>query len=267
MKKLVALMIPVPLLASLFAACSSDDTAQTPDASADVTPDKKPIGTDSAPPDAASGCAPADISTFKPTWVPPNDPQPTACSDKQINDYFANCYDATTSNNTACSNWLKANAACNKCMITADTAAKYAALISSEGVTTANIGGCIALKDGDKSDTGCGAKYLAAFECGRAACADNCPIPSGDNAAFKAYQACLTTAAKGVCKTYEAAKCKSADAGDAIDYCLNTPTGFEDFFKSIGAVFCGGYPAGTDAGTDAASDASDASADAPDDGG
>lgn len=271
MKKLVALMIPLPLLVGLVAACSSEDPAQPPDASVDVTPDKKPIGNDVVAPDAGSGCVPGDVSTFKPEWKLPNDPQPTACSDTQINDYYSKCFDSVTSKTTDCSAWQKPapNVTCAKCMVSLETAAKYAALISSDGVTTANIGGCIALKDGDKTDQGCGAKYLASFQCARAACADNCPIPAGDNAAFTAYTKCTAAAAKTVCKTYEAAKCKSTDAGDAIDYCLNSPKGFEDFFKSIGAVFCGGYVV-TDAGTDAASDAgpADASpADAADGGG
>lgn len=263
MKKLVSLLIPLPLLAGLFIACSSDDTAQPgADASTDVVADKKAPPPSDAADVGVTACAPADISTFAPTWIPPLDAQPTACSQTQISDFYAKCF-SSTQNSTDCSNWVKANATCDKCMITADTATKYAALISSDGVTTANIGGCIALLDGNKTDQGCGAKYLAAFQCGRAACADACPIPAGDNAAFTAYQNCTKKAATTVCKTYEAAKCKSGDAGDAIDRCLNTPTNFEGYFKDLGAVFCGGYIS-NDAGTDAASDAS---TDAPADGG
>jgi len=90
MKKLVALMIPLPLVVGLLAACSSDDTAQPgTDASTDVTSDKKVPPTDAPVVDAGPGCVPGDISTFTPTWIPPNDPQPTACTDTQINDYFA----------------------------------------------------------------------------------------------------------------------------------------------------------------------------------
>jgi len=261
MKKLVALMIPLPLLAAVFVvACSSDDTAQPgTDASTDVVSDKKVPPPSDAADVAVSTCAPADVSTFTPSWIPPVAPQPTACSQTQIGDFYSKCFDATTSNTTDCTNWEKANATCDKCMVTADTATKYGALISSTGVTTANIGGCIALLDGNATDQGCGAKYLAAFQCGQAACADACPIPAGDNAAFKAYTSCLSKAATTVCKTYEAAKCKSADAGDAIDRCLNTPTDFQSYFIDIGAVFCGGFVA-TDAGTDAATDAGPADA-------
>ena len=248
MKKLAALMMPLPLLAGLFVACSSDDTAQPGvDASADVVSDKKVPPPADAADVGVSTCAPAPVTAFVPEWIPPIAAQPQACSQTQLNDYYAKCYDSTTSNNTDCGAWLKppANVACGKCMVTADTATKYAALISSDGVTTANIGGCIALLDGDVSATGCGAKYLAAFQCGRAACADACPIPNGDNAAFKAYTACTAAAKKTVCKTYEAATCKSGDAGDAIDRCLNNgrdpadPSHYDDGFAASCVSYTG----------------------------
>lgn len=254
MKKLVAFLVPLALAGGVFIACSDTPPDTTP--TTDAAIDKKPIVTDTGTPDVVvSTCKPGDVSTFKPEWIVPNDIQPNACSAQEIDDYYSKCYDTNTSNTTACSAFTKASAPCVKCMVTVSTATKWGALISTDGVITANIGGCIALKDGDKTATGCGAKYQATYQCGLAACETNCPVTSDDPKSFPAYQKCLSDAKKTVCKTYEDAKCKSAAPGDAIDLCQDSPSGFADYFVTMGKVFCGGYASdggAPDSGSDAA---------------
>ncbi len=269
MKKLVAFLAPLAFAAGLVAACS-DTPTDTPTPSNDAAIDKKPISNDTGTPDVAqSTCKPGDISAFKPEWIPPNPVNPTACSAQEITDYYAKCYDATTSTTQACTAFQNAAKNCVKCMVTVSTATKWGALISTDGVITANIGGCIALKEGDVTANGCGAKYQATYQCGLAACEANCPILSDDNnVSFKAYQKCLSDAKKTVCKTYEDAKCKSTAPGDAVDLCQDQAQGFQDYFTIMGTVFCGGYTSDggvSDAGSDASSSdasSSDASSDA-----
>jgi hypothetical protein len=264
MKKLVAFLAPLAIAAGLVVACS-DTPTDTPTPVQDAAADKKPISNDTGTPDVAvSTCKPGDISTFKPEWIPPNPVNPTACSAQEITDYYAKCYDSTTSTTQACTAFQNAAKNCVKCMVTLSTATKWGALISTDGVITANIGGCIALKDGDVTANGCGAKYQATYQCGLAACEANCPVTSDDPKSFPAYQKCLSDAKKTVCKTYEDAKCKSTTPGDAVDTCQDTAQGFQDYFTIMGKVFCGGYA--SDGG---ASDggSSDAASDAPSDAG
>lgn len=253
MKKIAAFLLPFTIAAGLAVACS-DTPTDTP--AVDAGTDKKVITQDTGAPDVpVSTCAPGDVSKFTPEFIPPVPANPSACSAQEIDDFYSKCYDSTTSNTTACSAFNKASASCVKCMVTVSTATKWGALISTDGVVTANIGGCIAIKDGNLAADGCGAKYEAAYQCGLAACETNCPIVSDDNgASFKAYQTCLSNARKGVCKKFEDAKCKSAAPGDAVDLCQDTASNFGDYFHIMGTVFCGGYASdggAPDAGSDA----------------
>ncbi|CAN5611383.1 hypothetical protein BH09MYX1_BH09MYX1_44470 [soil metagenome] len=265
MKKFAAFLVPLAMAGGLVVACSDTPVDTTPVQDAAI--DKKIVNNDTGAPDTGPiiTCKPGDVSAFKPEWILPNDVQPGACSTTELTDYYAKCYDNTTSNTTACTAFGKASAACTKCMVSVSTATKYGALISTTGVVNANIGGCIALKDGDKSATGCGAKYQAAYQCGLAACEENCPIANDDNnVSFAAYQKCLTTARTGVCKTYEDAKCKSAAPNDAVDLCHDQANGFDEYFQIMGTVFCGGYT--SDAGAPDASSSDSGIADAADGG-
>jgi len=271
MRKLLALAIQVPLVFSVYGACNGGgDTGDAGDGATDVRAEKPPLDTGTV--DTGPTCAPAPVNSSSIVWTPPHAAEPTACSDKQISDYYTACYGSTAST-TACQSWTgaTANKACQTCMLSTEgTSTEFGALISTgHGVVYANIAGCIALEQNDTSSTGCGAKYWAANQCEDLSCADNCPIVSGDQTSFQAYQQCTTQAAQTECQTYESAQCDLSDAGALQAACaMSSNSTFQNYFLALGAVFCGGYPADAgvaDAGSDASADAStDTSADADD---
>jgi hypothetical protein len=266
MRKWLALGVQVPFVAMLcVSACSSDDSGN-PDASdssiLDVKADKKVVP-DTGPIESGPSCSPTDVNAADLTWTPPRPINPTACSDAQITGYFNACLNGGSN----CSTFQNAaaNKACVTCINSNITDTAYGPLISvPNNVVYANIGGCIALVQGDVTSTGCGAKAWEASECEDKACSDNCV-----GAAFADYQKCTNAAAQGTCANEEKAVCDLSDAGNVTDTCNLNASTFQDLYTSITAVFCGGYPA--DAGvTDGGSSdggSADASTDAPDDGG
>ena len=269
MRKLLALVIQVPLALSVYGACNGGgDTGDAGDGATDVRAEKPPL--DTGVPDTGPTCAPAPVNASSISWTPPRAPNASACSDKQISDYYTACY-SSTATNTTCSAWtnLNANKPCQTCMVSTEGMdTEFGPLISTgHGVIYANIAGCIAIEQNDLSATGCGAKYWAANQCEDLSCADNCPIVSGDQTTFQAYVQCTTDAASSECKTYEDAQCDLSDAGAILAACaINSNSKFQDYFLAIGAVMCGGYPADAGPPSDGGSDASatDASADADD---
>jgi hypothetical protein len=252
MRKILALAFMLPPVAVLFAACGGDDTATQPtvDASTETSlVDKKPIPPDTTPTDTSTqSCAPGDTSAFTPNWVPPVS-NPDACTDVQIKDFFAACYDANTKSTQACQAWTKvgANVKCFGCLDTPETATSYGALVEHKGYVTANVAGCEALVTEDTSSTGCAAKLAAENDCTHFACETNCPLTS-DPQSFTDFSNCLNNAPKTACKSYVSALC--ADAGADISVCTSY-SAFKDYYFGLAPIFCGGKPAIVDGGTDA----------------
>ncbi len=267
MRKALILLVQVPLIALVYGACGGDDSATDDagaDAASDVRIDKK-APPDTGVQDSGGACSPTDNSgSFTPKWTPPRQPNPSACSDQQIADYFAFCYDPNTSNTTKCSQFTSQspNKACVSCISSKQTDAAYGVLISTGGVAYANVAGCIALLTGDTSDTGCGAKEWASTDCVDDACKANCPVT--DQASFQLYDQCTKQAGAASCKQYADAQCDLSDAGSVYDICVNHQA-FADYYTAIAPVFCGGYSADAgppDGGSDASGDASDDASDA-----
>lgn len=256
MRKLLALAVTVAPIACVFAACGGDDSAtpQPVDAAVETSlPDKAKIPPDTAQPDTSmQACAPGDITGFMPNWVPPVN-NPNACTDVQIKDFFANCFDAKTKSTMACQAWIKvpANATCFGCLDTPDNAMKYGALVEHKGYVTANVAGCEAIVTNDATANGCAAKLAAESDCTHFACETNCPLTS-DPQSFTDFSNCLNNAPKTVCKSFVAALC--ADAGADLSVCQGKT--FPDYYFAIAPIMCGGKPANLDGGADAA-DAAD----------
>jgi len=256
MRKWLALAVLVPFGATAWVACNGgSDEGDAGDAAVDVKAEKAPL--DVSQPDAGPGCVPSPVDASDFTWMPPDAPDASACSDQQIADYYTNCLPGT---GNSCTTWegVTSNANCEKCIITSESAASWGALVEvANHVVYPNIGGCIALETGDTSSTGCGAKAWYASQCLDLSCSDNCA-----SAAFTDYQACTQAAQTQTCSDEFAAECDLSDAGNVVATCgLGTKT-FLDVYPLLAAAFCGGYPA--DAGT---TDAGDAGTDAADDGG
>src|SRR5262249_40163283 len=145
--------------------------------------------------EGSTGCAPTLPSGYAPTWIPPSAPT-AACTATQIQSLYDDCHGPSQST-TKCNAFLSvpANATCETCMESPIASTTYGPMISWHGGSSldANIGGCMALIDGDLSATGCGAAYEAWESCVIAACSY---CPEG------AYEGCATPAASGACGAY-----------------------------------------------------------------
>ncbi|MGH7283173.1 MAG: hypothetical protein ACRELY_16730, partial [Polyangiaceae bacterium] len=241
-----------------IASCSGDDTAAPTGGDATTDVQKKEAASANEDTGAVACTAQLPAGYAPGSFVPPVTTN-TACTSAQVQAYYDNCYSTTASSST-CTPFVgdAANTACVSCMETPTNASKYGAVLALDNDTAlANISGCMAIIDGDLSDTGCGAKVEAAALCNDAACDQNCPIDSSStttlNASFKAYNTCEQQAAAGPCAT----------EAEGATTCENDPryaackaTSFEGYLLQIGDLLCASGNV-ADAGSDA-SDASDA---------
>lgn len=206
---------------------------------------------DAAPPSQDLTCsAQAADGGFLP-FVPPS-PHRSVCTPAQILAYYDACWAAGWTNAT-CDPFDgdPANSPCIRCMYGDATAKSWAAVIDYHGGTLTNIGGCIALVDGDSSPTGCGAAYQTFQQCLGTAC-NSCPTST-------TYDQCVAVAEFGVCQTYaQATTCSQADEYSGCFF-----TDFESYFRGIGQLFCAA--ASSDAGGDGGDSTTDAVSDAPGD--
>lgn len=214
----------------------------------DGTDDTTDVGTDSGikKKDASVGfdantttCAPGDVSTFSPQWHPPA-AHSTVCSAQQVTDILTCIFDGNA-NQTFCDsvNNNTANQPCANCLLTPDTAPSYGPIVITGQIGSLNTAGCIAVKTGNTTSSGCGAKYAAARQCADAACSDNCP--GSDSVALQELQQCETDALGGDCSTY-------ASAADSCATPLLAPDGgaaacslgstFLDAAINMGKIFC-----------------------------
>jgi len=163
---------------------------------------------------------------------------PGVCTTQQIADAYALChgekYDAQ-----ACRafNVDPANSQCLDCLISDAGSSKEsgALLLLLRGYLVANVGGCIALLDGDDGDTSCGALTQAAGVCEYSACLTACPNPPVPDAE---WSACLDSARAGACASYiNQSTCVGLPRYARCQY----PT-FAEFFNGMGDLFCGAGP-------------------------
>lgn len=221
---------------ALLVACGGKAQGRT----ADAGPSEAAPGVSDAV-DAA--CSPQPVSSLPP-FVPPNAPR-SVCTSAQILAYYDACWSDTQTAAT-CSDFEgdPANSPCILCVRTESTAASYGAVVewpNKHG--QANIGGCIALIDGDTSTTGCGAAYEALDACREQACLASCDTTPNS----EGFGACETEAVASVC----APEAQAAQCGTANIYegCLFAD--FEAYFRGLGQLFCaGGFDAGSDSGSD-----------------
>jgi hypothetical protein len=206
-------------------------------------------GTDSGTPVDAGGttgsCSPADVSGFTaPAYH--NAKTPTgACTQAYIDAFYTGCLAAGSTQATCAPFGSGADAshkACAACIVSADTAAQYGALVEHKGTVSLNVAGCMEIKD-PTGGLACAKSYQASEACTDAACAANCPVT--DDASFQLYQACVQQASSNGCKTYTtAAACADAEAeAGAATVCFQGQT-FQDLYNSIVPVFCLGAAGG-----------------------
>lgn len=183
-------------------------------------------------------CAPGDVSTFMPPAYKPAARMAGACTAAYITAFYDNCLAANATMQT-CAPWGSSgdgmHKACAGCILSAETASSYGALVEHKGTVSINVAGCMEIKQGNQT---CAKAYQASDACNEAACAANCPVT--DDASFQLYQACVQQAAANGCKTYgQAAACADAAAdGGAAAVCFQGQS-FQDLYNSVVPVFCG----------------------------
>jgi hypothetical protein len=248
---------------------------------------------DAAPPDViipisdGSSCGPGSLANFTPTWAPPVQ-MPGACSDAQLTNLIASCFDMAATQ-AQCDAWLQDpnNKTCFHCWagpVTATSWAPYVYALNQGETDYINLGGCVELTD--PSQDACAKTLQAAFTCEMAACLANCPVPSGTipdggdatvdagtvdptvrTAAIMALNSCYDQADVGGCKTFAdaAATCSNPlmEGGSGAAFCFQAATD-NNALKQLFTLACGGTASDAGAGD---SGGSDSGADSSEDGG
>jgi hypothetical protein len=213
-----------------FAACGGDSSDTAPAADAAMICDQK------AAPGDGGACLPELPSCWTPTWRPPKSPV-QACTDAQILEDLKRCHGDTFDPNCAVFERDPANSVCLGCILsTFDEPTYGAVIVMSNNSFLSNIPGCMALLDGDSSDTGCGAKYQAYEQCTDAACASQCST-------YEAYSACWDAAGTSLCTPErEDAVCRLRPS---YNICRRYNT-FQEYFFAMAKIFCAsGFDGGT----------------------
>ncbi len=179
---------------------------------------------------SSNGCVPDLPDAYVSAWVPPSAHQ-SVCTSTQLTDLYDDCV-SPTHTSAMCNAFqsIPANVTCFACVETPLGSSTYGPMIEwhSGSSLEANVGGCMALVDGDATSTGCGAKYEAWDGCRLAACSycpggtwDSCANPAGSD--------------PSICGKYES----------AAQTCLNDPkyapcsqTTFESYLVTYGTMFC-----------------------------
>jgi hypothetical protein len=164
---------------------------------------------------------------------------PGACTKEQLAAQAACNYGYPSFDAQACQALEAApeNAGCLKCLFSSFGAADSAAIfVTPVDYRLANVGGCIALLDGDSSETSCGARRQAVDICYQMVCEEACVSDyEGIPDCFKkAYPACKRYA--------DAASCSLLPQ---YSVCSGYTT-YPEFVAALGDVFCGsGVPGAT----------------------
>jgi hypothetical protein len=198
------------------------------------------------------GCVPADTSAYVPSWHPPALPSPS-CTEAELDDLVADCFESV-STSTACDAFQTASPACWSCMVTPDTRAAWGPIVVSSYTQLfyGNFAGCIALRTGDQSPTGCGPRQQAARVCSELACSGE-TCPTQNEREVEAVVQCTADALDAGCAQYQSAAVSCAEgllaeggANAAAEQFCNGGT-YGDlgiYYRALGPLFCGAQDAG-----------------------
>jgi hypothetical protein len=213
--------------------------------------------------DGPGGCVPGDVSAYVPSWHPPAQPR-ASCTEAELDDLVADCFEAI-STSVACDAFQARSQGCWSCMVTPDTSNAWGPIVASSYTELyyGNFAGCIALRTGDQSATGCGPLQQAARLCSELACSGGaCPTQSPREVA--AVVQCTSDALDGDCAPYQSAAVSCAEglltaggASAAAEQFCNAGTygDLGTYYRALGPLFCGAQPdGGTDSGVDGAPD-------------
>jgi hypothetical protein len=216
--------------------CGSDSTPASPDAA--LGGSDAPASMDTA--GDARNCPAPLPNDWQGRWSPP-EAHPGTCTDAQIQELYYRCESNSPSYDpAACRFYLDdaANVPCAQCMYSVETDDKWRAIVLLDnGIPYANVGGCIALLDGDATPTSCGAKYWAYLQCEDAVCGECKGADYAGCYDVVGVTACLRQLDDAICRR-------------RTKYAICTEyTQYRDYFFGIGAVFCStGFSGVDDAG-------------------
>jgi hypothetical protein len=198
--------------------------------------------------DGQGGCAPGDVSSYRPSWHPPASPR-ASCTEAELDDLEAACFEAI-STSLSCDAFQQASPACWSCMVTPDTNDAWGPIVASSitELLYGNFAGCIALRTGDQSAAGCGAKQQAARVCSETACR-GCPMQTDPELA--AVVQCTSDALDADCASYQSAAVACAEglldqggtSAAAEKFCNAGNYGdLATYYRALGPLFCGASP-------------------------
>ncbi len=195
-------------------------------------------GAAGAPLEPESTCRTPSAEDYEPVWMPPR-AFPGVCTSQQISQEYELCAAGSRNRDAAACrafNVSKANTECLGCLFSAVGDRSSAAfIVFPRDNWLGNVGGCIALLDGDDTATGCGAKTQASDACQYGTCVAEC----SDSDSSADLEACRA-GARVECAAYiEAAACRTLPRNARCAY-----SSFEEYFVGIGDVFCGSGPDG-----------------------
>jgi hypothetical protein len=226
------------------------DTAVDGPPSLDAAPGDDDAGL--AATDGPGGCAPGDVSAYVPSWHPPAQPR-SSCTEAELDDLVADCFEAI-STSVACDAFQAASPECWSCMVTPDTSAAWGPIVVSSYTQLyyGNFAGCMALRTGDQSATGCGPRQQAARICSELACSsDRCPTQTQRE--VDAVLQCTSDALDGGCAAYQSAAVSCAEgllgeggaSAAAEQFCNAGNYGdLGTYYRALGPLFCGAQPDG-----------------------
>jgi hypothetical protein len=225
--------------AAVSTSCGSDAAPSTLEAGSSLDGSGGSNGgsstNDGAKPDALN-CPPTITDRWVPSWKAPRSPA-SPCTMEQIQAIYDICdYGSPNYDDAACRDYGadRRNTACLLCIYSVEGDPNSGPIIlMSDGSVWSNVGGCIALVDGDMTAGSCGAKVSAAAQCRDAACM---------SCVANEYVDCTVAAVRTVCSAYSQVAVCSRQPAYAVCY---HPTWIESFY-ALSAMFCS---AGIDAGS------------------
>jgi hypothetical protein len=270
-KRFFFVLLAAALTGTLAYGCSSSNSGESgndggsSDATFDAVQhhDAAQTGDDGAASDDSSSApacpTPVDEMNFMPPAYKHAKTVLGACSASDIAGYDAACLNSSTASQTNCTNFKNAHGTCFSCLESKSSDSTWGPLVSWNGVVSANVAGCIELKN--PSDTACPQTIESSDECTHAACDSVCPVTNATS--FASWQMCAQTADAQACGKYAtpAQSCYMGDDAAATAVCnLQQYASFDDIFNALAPIFCGGGDAGTTPTDGGASDtgASDA---------
>jgi len=200
-----------------------------------VPPGPFACGTPPLPPiEAAPPCAPVSVESYVPAPMTPPSPPAAACSAGELSSFWSACLEQGLGS-SACAAFAASDATCAACLVSQSTDATWGPVVKTPQATKLNVAGCMALVQGDASETSCAQRASDEIGCEAYACDGVCPVTP--DAGESAYEACVQGAAAGGCHAYLDAECDAADAG--VSACIATAEQ-ESKFVALAAIFCGG---------------------------